>query len=145
MAQSQITFRRVEPDDLPFIVAMVVDLCIELGHDTCPDTIRESVEANEHNPMIDCFVAVDKYPIGVACFMTAPAMYNRNIRHSHECFWYVDPSYRGSVGVRLIKCVEDNLKTDILDFGISNPRLQKLLQRRGYTYHKSIMRKASWA
>ena len=144
MEHSAITFRRAIDDDLPYVQQMVVDLCLELGHDTDADSCYASVAAHWHNPIVDCFVAdKDGKPVGVAAFFTVPTMYNTAIRSSYEAFWYVNPPYRGATGINLLKHVEKNLKTDIIDFGIIDKRLQLALKRNGYSEYKAIMRK-SW-
>lgn len=141
-----ITFRRAIDEDLQAVQLMVIDLCIELGHDTDPKSICTSVAQYWSNPIVDCFIACNEgKPVGVAAFFTVPTMYNFNIRSSYEAFWYVKPEHRKGVGTGLLKYVENNLKTDIIDFGIENPRIQQLLRRQGYSTYKAIMRKVvSW-
>ena len=144
MEQSMITFRRAIDSDLPYVQKMVVDLCIELGHNTNAENTYKSIADYWSNPIVDCFVACDKdKPIGVAAFFTVPTMYNFAIKSSFEAFWYVKPEFRKGAGTDLLKYVEKNLKTDILDFGIIDKRIQLLLKRRGYSEYKAIMRK-SW-
>lgn len=142
MQQSAITFRRAIDSDLPYVQQMVVDLCLELEHSTNPDTVYQSVADYWSNPIVDCFVAcVDDEPIGTAAFFTIPTMYNAALRSSHEAFWYVKPDYRKGAGTGLLKYLEKHLKTDIIDFGIIDTRIQLLLKRQGYTTYKAIMRK----
>lgn len=68
-------------------------------------------------------------------------LYNRDDVIAHEAYWYVYPSYRGVVGSRLLEVVEKECSSCKIDFGISDPLLQKLMQRRGYRPIKTIMRK----
>ena len=51
------------------------------------------------------------------------------------------PSYRKGVGMDLVKYIENNLKVDTIEFGISNPRLMRLVERNGYRQKKTILEK----
>lgn len=124
-------------------VALMIDaLCEEIKYDYVCEHTRESLQrlfANEY------FICIGAYKgdklIGVIGFIVFPEIYNYNKVVAYEQFWYVLPDYRKGVGLGLVKYIEKTLKSDIIEFGVSQPRLQKLLKLNGYDYFKSLMRK----
>lgn len=119
---------------------MLVD---ELGYDWCELSVQANCRNICENEHFKGFVAVnqDNDVIGMLCFLVYPDLWNVSNTTAHESFWYVLPEYRGLVGGKLIKYVENNIDCDIIELGMWNDRLVSLLQRKGYKSVKVIMQK----
>lgn len=138
---SQITYKLITKHS-DKVTNMVTALCDEIKYEfNCLD-IEKSLKLLFANPTFTCAGAYDENElVGIIAFLTYPEIYNYNKLNSSEQFWYVYPSYRKGVGLELVKYIEKELYSDKITFGISNPSLQRLLQRNGYSFEKTLMSK----
>lgn len=138
---SKVIYRLAEESDYLFVEEMVLDLVEELNLSYEIDTIKNNLQMLLKLPNFDCYVAVDGHPIGCAGFITAPELWNGSKLVSYESFWYVVPEYRKGIGKELVNFVENNISSDIIEFGIAHPALQRMMESNGYSVVKSLMRK----
>lgn len=136
-----ITYRQIT--EYSEEVALLVDgLCEEIEYNYVPEHTRQTLKKLFQNDIFTCVGAYDNSKlVGVVSFITFPEIHNFDEVVAYEQFWYVLPEYRKGVGIGLVKHIEKTLKVGIIEFGISEPRLQKLLQLNGYEYKKTLMRK----
>lgn len=135
-------YRKAEADDISEVKELAIELCQELPitHRN-PEYIRAHIEQAWSAGILQVFVAVeDKRIVGIIAFIVGPEPWSGRPT-GYEAFWYVKPECRGGVGIKLLEYVEKNLKCDILDLGVYNPRLLKLLERRGYKQVKAVITK----
>jgi len=142
MERSTITFRLAQAEDQEAVTQLMIDLSSELPiTEVSHEVIRHNVAAMYSLPNVCAFVAEkDNEIIGGIGFILGTELWSSRVI-AYEAFWYVKPQHRGSVGMGLLNYVETNLKCDIVDLGVYNPRLQQLLSKKGYRYEKAIMTK----
>ncbi len=136
-----ITYKQIR-EYSPEVATLVTKLCQEIKYDYQEASIRVSLKALFES---DAFICVGAYYadklVGVMSVLEVPELYNHNIITASEQFWYVEPKHRKGVGITLVKFIEKIIVSDKISFGISTPRLQKLLERHGYKQLKSIVEK----
>ena len=138
---SMITYKIIE-EYTPDVKGLVVLLCNEIDYVYYGNDIETSLQAMFKQESFVCAGAYDGGElVGVIAFFVYPQLYNFEIVTASEQFWYVLPSYRKGVGMDLVKYIENNLKVDTIEFGISNPRLMRLVERNGYRQKKTILEK----
>jgi hypothetical protein len=137
---SKIIYRQAEEQDWVSVEEMVLDLCEELNDCYDIDEVRQDLKLLRSLPNFACFVAVDTHPVGCAAFIVGKELGKKNYC-AYESFWFVEKEYRSGIGKELVNFVEKILNCDSIEFGISNPRLEALMKRSGYSVIKSLMRK----
>lgn len=121
---------------------LIGELLNELGEDWNREDLRISLVQSFKGEFFKVFGAWDDNQlVGTIGFFVTPELWNYQKFVAHEAFWYVKPRYRGMVGGKLLDYVETNLECDNITFGISDPRLLKLILRRGYKVEKTIVSK----
>lgn len=139
---SRVTFREYCDDDFIAVEEMVLALVAEIKLDYCETSVKKNLSQLFTMPQFVCYVAEENYwPVGCAGFLVVPEIWNNNNTNASEMFWYVMPEYRGGVGSGLINYIEKNINCDSIEFGISDLRLQRMMQRKGYNVVKAILKK----
>lgn len=142
MQHSAITFRRATSDDYQAVEDLAIDLMHELPINYKDEAFsRKHMESIASTGRLDVFVACDGDEIvGTLGFILGPEPWSGRVV-AYEAFWYVKPSHRRGVGMKLLKYVEKNIDCAIIDLGVYNPKLLKLLERNGYTAAKTVVTK----
>lgn len=142
MEHSQITFRQATPEDADTVTQLMQELSLELPISHVDnDVIKTSCDNLITLPNVKAYLAEkDGEVIGGMGFILGNELWSRRII-AYEAFWYMRPEHRGGTGIKLLKYVEKHIDSDIIDLGIYNPRLRKLLIRMGYRFDKAILTK----
>ena len=142
MQESTIIFRQATSDDYQAVEDLTIDLMHEL-----PITHKDEAFSRSHMESIastgnlNVFVACDgDEVVGTLAFILGPEPWSGRVV-AYEAFWYVKPTHRRGVGMKLLKYVEKNIDCAIIDLGVYNPKLLKLLKRNGYIATKTILTK----
>lgn len=105
-----IDIRHAGRDDAEAVLRMVKSFYsvsgyekhIPLDDETCMGLINLSIDLGL------CSVADNGQVVGFVMGITAPAIMNKNYLIGCELAWWVDPEYRGKVGTRLLKHIENS-------------------------------------
>lgn len=138
-----MNYRRLGLKDIEQTAALIALLVEELGDIYRMEDIIESLDILI--PQKQMFVACGAFDgdtlVGGIGMIKQGQLYNRADVIAHEAFWYVQPSYRGRVGIKLLELVEKECGTCKIDFGINSPALIRFVSWRGYKPIKTIVRK----
>ena len=139
---SRVIYREYTEEDYSAVEEMVLNLVAEIKVDYDEDSVKRNLQRLFSMPQFVCFIAEENYwPVGCAGFIVTPEIWNDNNVNASEMFWYVFPEYRGGVGGGLINYIEKNINCDSIEFGISDIRLQRMMERKGYKPVKAIIKK----
>jgi len=107
---------------------------IPFDRETCADLFDTSMS------MGLCSVAEDHEIVGFVLGIAAPALMNKNYLMGCELAWWVEPAYRGHVGIDLLKQIEDSARKlglrmwSMVALETQNPEMvEKIYLDSGYT------------
>jgi GNAT superfamily N-acetyltransferase len=136
-----MTIRRATPYDVPTIVEMAEQFVRETPYASLIVLSAPHVAGLAERLIVDpegaLFVAEDRG--GAVVGMMALKAFDHpmsNLKTVTELVWWVDPHYRGSVGVRLLHAAETWAKdvgARILQMVAPNERVGQFYERVGYT------------
>lgn len=142
MISNLVTYKELtmEHNNLEEIVDLVGNLLDELEHDWVREDVKKTMVTCLAANTIRIFGAFDDNKlIGTIAFYIFPEVWNYSIISVSEAFWYVLPSYRGRIGIKLVDFVEKKIGAGKISFGLSDPRLVHLMLKKGYVVKKTIV------
>lgn len=133
------------------IVPLLCDMCKEINKPYIYEDVKKSF-VNLWSSFLTTFLLKDKNVegyVGILGMNFIPDITNSKILNASEAFWYIKPNYRGH-GLKMVEAMEcfikdrlepNNFKECNIEFGISNERLLKVLEKKGYNKIKTIIQK----
>lgn len=124
------------------VIKYICDLCDEINFRYNENDIRNNFGTLVKNGTLVNFIAVkDCFIVGVLGFYVMKEIFNNDIIRASEAYWYVKPQFRGC-GLNLLDYAEMQFMSGvIIELGIHNKKLLRVLQKKGYIPRKTIIEK----
>lgn len=140
-SHSQITFRAVASHEADSFCMLLRFMLHEIEHpyveEDLTNTVRKLLGLGSNVRAFGMFL--NGVMVGMAAFYVIRNIADYSKSSAHEACWYVLPEHRG--GSDFLNYLEKALDVDTIEFGITNRRIGKYLERRGYVVEKVVYSK----